>query len=415
MIFRLLLLICYFTIAPYAFAQNLSLNKFTIGDSRVQIDFDDFVIHNSHSQIKAFFETDTVQWLRNDKNLLSPRAILQIQIQSNEPTYLIQYKNQTLLPTKENGLFSFHTWVDLFNPEVIEVFNRGLLESEIKIEAKTTKESKSKQLIDYSCTPYNLRIDGIDSEYLSVGCRLGRLGHFGNERPRLEVTMSSTNLRTLNKTPPPYTLFLHDSSPVEIVMMGSNQKERKLTLQAQLPPRVQRLKTALGMGPYIYDSNERYETIKSGVAPSVMIYGKLDLTESSSFKFFDAALLERSYFNNSGLYYSYDIAEILDGRLVFNTLLGLQGLDYRFNQNSIHHSRVIYPQGFEAIYKHAFIENYHLTYGMFLSINTESYVNAWLRYGQRSFIELNYIKWGFEESGIGMWGLSVGVPFFSAF
>ena len=75
---------------------------------------------------------------------------------------------------------------------------------------------------------------------------------------------------------------------------------------------------------------------------------------------------------------------------------------------------MIYPQGFEILYKHAFIENYNLAYGMFLSTNSEKYTNAWFRYGKKNFLELNYITWGHEQSQIKMWGLSVGIPFFSA-
>jgi len=126
-------------------------------------------------------------------------------------------------------------------------------------------------------------------------------------------------------------------------------------------------------------------------------------------------LYSRSYFNNSGLYFSYDLASAFDERVLINALLGFQGLHYRFKSGDKTVFRLIYPQGFEVIYKHAFKENYNLTYGMFLSTGNETYTNAWIRYGKKSFLEFNYINWGHQENEIKMWGLSVGIPFFNLF
>ena len=146
-----------------------------------------------------------------------------------------------------------------------------------------------------------------------------------------------------------------------------------------------------------------------------MIYGKFDLNDTSSFKVFDALLYSKSRFNNSGIYFSYDLADAFDGRILLNALLGFQGLHYRFNSTSPTEFRLLYPQGFEVVYKHAFVENYHATYGMFLSTSAEKYTNAWLRYGKKNFLELNYINWGHGTSSMKMWGLSIGIPFLSAF
>jgi hypothetical protein len=407
-----LLSLLFSTTAP---AQIISLGKFSIGESRIHADLNDFVIHTKHPDVAAAWVPNSVQWIRNENNLLVPRALLKIFIRNNTNLIHVEYNKTLVVPVKKKNYASTEIYVDLFNPDSALVFSGTDLLDKIVIEARAVLNARSKQLIDYSCSPYQLKLEGIDSEYLSVGCKMSRLGKFGSERPRLEITLSSTNLRTMNDTKPPYTIYLEDNSPVEIKMKGVDQKINTFHLEATLPKRLNRLKTALGFGPYIYESAYLTESKSNSVAPSLMIYGKLDINETSSFKAFDALLYSKTFFNNSGLYFSYDLAEAFDGRILLNTLIGFQGLHYKFSDQTPTTFRLIYPQGFEVIYKHAFVENYNLTYGMFLSTSAEIYTNAWLRYGKSSFLELNYIEWAHDQSHIKMWGLSVGIPFFSAF
>ncbi|MBC7537539.1 MAG: hypothetical protein H7281_01860 [Bacteriovorax sp.] len=396
-------------------AQIFSFGKFSIGESRIHAELKDFVIHNQNPDIVATWIPGSVQWIRNENNLLVPRALLNIIIKKNIALVHIDYHNSVIIPVMKKDFFSTQIYVDLFNPDMASVYSGTDLLDKIVIEAQATLNARSKQLIDYSCAPYNLKIEGIDSEYLSIGCKMNRFGKFGNEFPRLEITLSSTNLRTINDAKPPYTIFLEDNSPVELKMKGVDQKIKTFHLEASIPKRLNRLKTAVGFGPYIYQSEFQSDKQIANFAPAFMIYGKLDISETSSFKAFDALLYSKSRFNNSGLYFSYDLADAFDGRVLLNALLGFQGLHYKYSGDSPTEFRLIYPQGFEVIYKHAFIENYHLTYGMFFSTNSESYTNAWLRYGKNSFLELNYINWAHGRSHIEMWGLSIGIPFFNAF
>jgi hypothetical protein len=396
-------------------AQIISFGKFNIGESRIHAQLADFVIHTQHPDIEATWIPDSVQWIRNENNLLVPRALLKINIKHSIAMVHIDYHNAIVIPVRNENFFTTQIYVDLFNPDTALVYSGMDLMDKIVIEARATLNARSKQLIDYSCAPYNLKLEGIDSEYLSIGCKMNRLGKFGSEYPRLEITLSSTNLRTMNDAKPPYTIFLEDNSPVELKMKGVDQKIKTFHLEALIPKRLNRLKTSVGFGPYIYQSDFQNDKQLSNLAPSLMIYGKFDINETSSFKAFDALLYSKSRFNNSGLYFSYDLADAFDGRVLINALLGFQGLHYKYSNDTPTEFKLIYPQGFEVIYKHAFIENYHLTYGMFLSTSSESYTNAWIRYGKSSFLELNYINWGHDKSHIKMLGLSIGIPFFSAF
>lgn len=401
---------------PNALAQTFSFGKFSIGESRIQVELNDFVIQTSSREVLASWVPDSVQWLRNENNLLVPRALLKLIIAKGDPLIHVDYQHTTIIPFKKiNQNFETEIYIDLFNPAVVSIFRGDKLLDKIVIEARAVENARSKQLIDYSCAPFNLKIDGIDSEYLSVGCKMNRLGSYFKGYPRLEITMSSTNLRTMNGTKPPYTIYLENNSPVEIKLSGIAESTKTLKLEAKLPERLHRLKTSVGFGPYIYQSEFQTDKQTANLAPAFMLYAKYDLTETASFKAFDALLYSKSRFNNSGLYFSYDLAEAFDGRVLLNALIGFQGLHYKYSSKTPTEFRLIYPQGFELIYKHAFIENYHLTYGMFLSTSSEAYTNAWLRYGKSGFLELNYIDWGHERNHIKMWGLSVAFPLFSVF
>ncbi len=411
---KISLVLFYLLSSHLSFAQTFNLGRFSIAESRIKLNLSDFVIHSQNPDIETKWETDSLQWIRNESNLLVPRALLQIVIKKDDAKTYIDYQKKTILPYKKNHFVETEVYIDLFNPDLVFIYSGNNLIDKISISSQVTPSLNFKQLVDYSCSPYEVKVEGVDDEYLSIGCKMNRVGKTWNERPLLEVTISLTNLRTINEATPPYIVYLNGSSPIEMKLKGPDGKFKTLKISASIPEKIHRFHTSLGFGPYIYQADEGTLSRNAQLAPSLMGYAKYDLTETASFKAFDALLWEKTFFNNFGLYFSYDLATALDGRVIINALLGFQGLRYQYSKDTSSVSRVIYPQGFEVLYKHAFIENYQLAYGMFLSTTDEKYTNAWLRYGKKNFLELNYIKWGHENSKISMWGLSVGIPFFSA-
>jgi hypothetical protein len=410
-----ILQILFFTLLITSYTQSLcaqtfNLGRFSIGESRIHVELEDFLIHKNSEKIKARWIQQSVQWLRNENNLLVPRSILKIAVADTSGLIHFEYQGKTIIPVQSNKQVYSEVYIDLFNPDTLLIYRGSELMDKIVIEAGPAKKARAKQLIDYSCSPYLISINGIDDEYLSLGCKMHKMGTFGKEHPRLEVTMSSTNLRPLSGAKPPYTIYFEKSSGVLLNMKDHAGKVRTLQMQATLPQSLPRLKTSFGIGPYLYESRSASSVQNANFAPSFMLYGKFDLTDTASLKAFDALLYSKSYFNNSGLYFSYDLASAFDERLLINALLGFQGLHYRYRNGDKTIFRLIYPQGFEVIYKHAFQENYALTYGMFLSTGDETYTNAWIRYGKRAFLEFNYINWAHQQSEIKMWGLSVGIP-----
>ena len=413
----------FFSISHQLLAQSFEFEKNAVAENRIEINLSDFKLKFNHPDIEAHFIENSVKWVRNDANLLTPIALIRLIFLPNlrTETLFIRNKNHKYFATTTSGHSILDISIDLFNPSVIEIYEGAKLIETVSIETKSllTSQNKireeknlAKQLIDYSCSPYNLEISGLDDDYLSVGCILDKTGSIGNETPRLEVTFSSTNLIALNGQEPPFKINLIDSQPIYIELRNRSGEIKKLSFKAVLSDRVHRLKTAVGFGPYVYSSQESKKYISHDLSWSFMFYGKFDLNKSSSFKFFDALVYPKTLFNNTGLYFSYDLAEVFDGRVVINTLLGFQGLVFQHDNHSELKLDMIFPQGFEITYKHAFdLENYHLVYGMFILNGDKDYSNLWLRFGEKMFYEANYISWKFKDISYKTWGLSVGIPF----
>lgn len=400
------------------FAQAFSIGQFSIGQAAVDLDVHDFNIEKSHSEIEAHFLDDTIQWLRPENNLLTPRALLSLSVPKKYQPVYFKINQQVIFPSGKDDKLSTQLYVNLFNPQNITIYQGDKILDTIKITAKSVARSKLKQWIDYTCLPYEVIITGFEQQYSSTGCKLHRIGSFGSETPRLEIAFSSPNFTTPSGDQPPFLFNLQDNSPVETVLINKVTQEKvNLTVSAKLPQRLHRLKLAGGFGPYSYTKGYQSEKKGPDIAPSYMLYGKFELSETSSFKAFDALVYDdKSLFNNSGLYFSYDLAQVYDGQIILGALLGFQGLHFRFDNGYPTEFEVIYPQGFELTYYHPFgLQNRYLSYGTFLSTTKEVYRNAWLRFGSSVFYELNYITWGSEKSEIEMWGLSIGFPIFKAF
>jgi hypothetical protein len=400
------------------FAQALSIGQFSVGQASVDLDVHDFNIEKSHADIEANFVDDTIQWIRPETNLLTPRVLLKISVPKKYQPVYFKVGQQVVFAAGNETTLSTQLYVNLFNPQNITIYQGDKILDTIAITAKSVARSKLKQWIDYTCLPYEVIITGIEQQYSSTGCKLHRVGSFGHETPRLEVAFSSPNFTTPSGDQPPFLFNLHDNSAVETMLIDKTTKEKvNITVRAKLPKRLNRLKIAGGFGPYSFTDTYKLDKKGPDTAPSYMLYGKFDLSETSSFKAFDALVYnDKSLFNNSGLYFSYDLAQVYDGQIILGALLGFQGLHYRYDSGYPTEFEVIYPQGFELTYNHPFgLRNRYLTYGMFISTTQDLYRNIWLRFGSGIFYELNYITWGSDIAEIEMWGLSIGFPLFKAF
>lgn len=397
------------------FAQNdfsISFGQVSIGEKRIQIDLKNFklVAQKRTKNIRTRVIRNSTQWVRTKDNLLAPRAMTSISVKSNKNIYF-RYVDKNIIP-QGNKIKSTKLYVNIYDPKPIEVYEDGKKINTLVLRSNIKLKNKSGHLIDYSCSPYNLKINGLDDQYLSVGCRRQIIGKMGSERNQLIVTLATSNFHLKSGHESPYTIILTNPSETHLELENSKGEKRIVEVSARFSKYAHRLKTAIGFGPYYFKSRFEEDESKSEIAPAFMLYGKWELSQTTSFRIFDALIARDSIFNNGGLYFAYDLARVFDNRIKIVPLLGFQILTHTHSKDTGSVTKIIYPQGFEATFSHVFgIENFHVIYGMFLSTDDqEAYSNSWIRWGKKYFWELNYIHWGRSGREATMWGLSVGIP-----
>lgn len=416
---------CFLTGATHA-QSIVPFGDVRLGSAPLPIDLKAFIPHASPSskKLELHFAPNSLQWIRDSSNLLVPRARLNISYKSNDKNPpLFYYHDQVFAGEFKEDSATYHIdlWVNLFNPGKITVKKGDQVIHQIATRRHHFKESqktkKETQLIDYSCAPYDVKFEGLEDQYLSVGCRLEKLSEGKGLVPRLVITWSASDALLVDATLPPYRTVLRGDASSVMEVINAEGDLIKVKISAKLPKRIHRLKTAIGFGPYLFESQSGSRVRPEKWAPAFMLYGKYDLMDTTSLRFFNATVSRGSTFNNGGLYLAYEIASVFDGRVQVIPLLGAQFLTFDYNNDVPERNKIIYPQGFEVVWKHSFgLKNTTMIYGMFISgSDTEPYKNLWLRWGTRIFGELNYIEWSHGSQKVKTYGLSVGLPLFSFF
>ncbi|EQC48452.1 hypothetical protein M899_1954 [Bacteriovorax sp. BSW11_IV] len=392
----------------------INIGPLQIGKSTIPIDLASFRLLKTvgTNNVRAGILKDSLEWPKDDNNMLTPVVRLKIMTQSQKSiTYI--YGNEKIIPQKtNNNHFESELKINLLSPKEIQVYEDKKLLEVLKLVTNTKLKKSESHLIDNSCTKYNVQVTGLENEFISVGCMMEKTGKIGREKPRLRVSMAGTNIKLSSDHEGTFSLYFTSNDPIEFDIKNQFGEISKVRVTATIPDRLRRLHTAVGLGPYSLKTSSLGRIKDKEIAPSFMIYSRFDLTENTSLRAFNALVYNETIFNNLGLYFAYDLANAFDNRVKLTTLLGAQVLGYRFDSNEPTHNKIIYPQGFELSYFHPFgLKNYNLTYGMFLSTqSSETYDNLWLRFGKKYFVEINYIHWGREQEKVQTWGLSVGIP-----
>ena len=397
--------------------QTLSIGDYNIGSAPIALNLSDFRFHKKDPRTQIKFIENSLFWNRSEKNLVTPMIMVQISVSNPQKPIQIKFADQIIIPVFKDGFSISSVYINLFSTTPIEIFEGTDKVDEILIYSVSILSSRNQKIwIDHTCLPYQVQFSGVDTEYVSIGCHIDRVGQFGQEKPRLEVTLALTNIEPNLKSSAlqnkATTFYFEETAEIKTELFHTaDKKQIPISMKAALPEKISRVRLAMGLGPYSFTAADKNNSLGPKSSLSYMLYGKFGLTETTSFKAFDALIYDGTLFNNSGLYYSFDVARILDGRITVGTLLGFQGLHFKYDENSLTEFEVIFPQGAEITYQHPFGQiNSYLNYGMFLSTTNEPYKNIWLRYGQKIFYEINYITWGKELSKTEMWGLSIGFP-----
>lgn len=405
----------------YAFAQersvqDLSLGGLRLAEQRLPVALNDFVLKREKgSKIALKWINDSVQWVRLNEVLLMPRAKLRLQIPATAPSFHVKYLNKVFLLQSYKGRATLDLWVSLFRAEPITILKGNEVYEVITLLAEKSKQTTNTQLIDYSCAPWSVEVLGLDDDYLSVGCKIHRTGKVGAEVPHLEILWSAASYRLADDSPSPYYASITTSDPVEFEVINNKNEKKKVTIKTKLPKRVKRLRVGFGLGPHQFKTMENKVT-EDRWTGSYFLYSNLFLGEGVSLRAFNAYTRQDSTFNNAGLYYATEISKFFDNRFSFTTLIGAQILTYKTPQGD-NFNEAIFPQGGEIVWQHPFgLKNYRMTVGLFFDLSqAHTYQNNWLRFGTSTFMEVNYIKWGTENTQAELWGFSVGFPIFELF
>ena len=425
------LFIILITTTTYAVEREpISFGNVNVGEKRIKLKVKDFEIKLNLSEnikSKVVLKKGSIQWIRINDVLLTPRARLAIHFKGDASDFHIKYRDQSILMQQRKKIAVTEFYVSLFQFDKAKIFYKGREIGDISFHAKENKIKKRKtHLIDYSCSRNNIKIKGMDNEYISLGCRTQRVGKFGKEKPMTEILWSSANYKLLDNSEAPYISVFMDSTPVKIKVKNQFNEIKEIEISARIPKRLHRLNIAYGLGPYAFNTTfardpkdintTEFETNKEPIAPAFMLYFNFKLTPETSVRGFNAIVAKKSIFNNLGVYFASDLAKTIDNKLTITTLLGMQHLYFQYDSKAKIISEPIFPQGIEANYNHAFgIENYLIGGGAFLSPSESyDYQNVWVRWGKGIFWELNYIYWKKDEFSVKTWGLSAGF-FFGGF
>lgn len=365
-------------------------------------------------EVKAKLIEKTIEFVRRD-SLPLPKGLVKVESSLPAAQLSLRYKNEIHgFHQGPNGKAVSFYYATPFGAEKARVFYQGKPLSSLSFtpipgKAKTT-------IVDPSCFPYNVDVEGMEKQYISLGCKKQIVGNPGDENIVLQILWTAPGWKPLGSEEGVHTLNLYGKVRAEVAVENERGETRTFALKASAPKDRKRLGVALGFGPYHFLSQNGSVTYDEGSQFMYMLYAGLALTEKHSFKLFDAYIQKEATFNNFGFYFSSDIAKILDDRLVFNTLLGFQHLLFELPEGESQR-KIIYPQGIEMILSHPFgLKNYKLMLGGFVGAGGgQEYNNVWIRFGKGMFYELNYLKWSEDETNAEAIGLSVGIPLFSAF
>lgn len=413
---RLIIYLIIFTLISSKVYANFNLNGAPLAENRINLTPQDFKISiESQKKMKVNIDPNSIHWVRYNKNLLIPRIKIDLFIESNKSdSIFVEYKKEIFHLEKNGRQFSSELFYSPFENSPLNIYNDKKVIGKVQI----SMNKKYNHLIDYTCSRNNIKVDGLENYFISLGCNTKRIGEFGKEKPLLTVNWITPNLIIKNTDINHGTAVFTKGAPIEISAIDKRtNKLVNFRITSRIPKRLHRLFTAYGFGPYALETasnkDDQFEDYYSPAAPALFFYTNYKISEETSIRGFNALVFDKSVFNNAGAYLGSDFGFSLDNKLYFTTLLGVQHLFFKFDNDTTEVSEFIVPQGIEFMYRHAFdIPNYIISGGGFLSPSESfDYQNIWIRWGKNYFWELNYIYWANDNLSAKMWGLSVGFPF----
>lgn len=366
-------------------SNDVSVINYT--ENEILFDFES----NVEDLVISFYKENT--WIRLNKSLIVPKSRINI---VSKKQYTYKYSNEYYYSQNINSKIYSHFFVSPFIQSTIDVLLDKKKIGQIKL---TIKSKKNVYTFDKSCNSVEFNIVNLNNSPLILGCDFRESK---SEERDLKLSFLHLDSHT------PKTSFIDNKSNLSY---KNDAQKIDLQIQPKYTNRAKKLAIALGFGPYGFNTSVEDKRMDA-LSAAVMIYSNYKINKDTSLRAFSASIFDISSFHNLGLYIANDLAYLDDSDLVITSLLGIQYLDYRFDSKSKKFSSPLYPQGVEFTYKNLFKnKNYIISGGIFVNpTDSSEYQNAWVRWGDKYYYELNYINWSSKEFKANMWGLSLIIP-----
>ena len=258
---KTILLILFLMLTNSVYSQDEASLSLSIGSGLValghDLDLDSFKItydFSTEHSVKVKFVENSLQWIRIRGNLVVPKARVVVELPGSSYEYHLSYLDKSYILQQEREISSTQIEISLFHPHNVDVYKNGEKIGEIAFDIRSEHDEEKTKIIDNSCAPFGLEVKVPKGEFISIGCNLHLRGVFGSEKALLEISWMGPNLTLLKKGNPPYKINMATSGPAKILVNDQAKKKHLLEIKANVPPRMYRMKTALGFGPYTFDS-----------------------------------------------------------------------------------------------------------------------------------------------------------------
>lgn len=414
---------------PTAFAPT------TISDSDFLLEWDSAPI----TGISFAIEKKSLQWSRVSELIVIPRARVSIDavdISSGQLNY--GDFSQPILPlpssnpapgrsaTRWNALISIALISGPENAVEIKLMRQNkLLSGRIRVRFQPKSSSQIQKIVlDPSCSKFKVSIDSRNpstDEWLYIGCRLVVEKAETHKSSLLELYVYWDNVGQLievgsiptHSVNPSLWKIRTDARQSQILLTTEKNGGHELRINYHIPETFHAASLGLGVGPYGTSFVDSNLNTTSELSPVLTLYGSYVFSEGVRAVAFDATTINSKPFTDLGLYFSFENSRFLDRRVIFNFLVG--GHAIVFQNLGLSVFKFGAPQGVELTFLDFLKPGMNAMTGAFIypSISGTQYYNAWLRYGNSIFAEINYIDWQVpvQNSTVSSRSLGVSVGF----
>lgn len=375
--------------------------------------------------VSFHLQKGSIQWARVNEVLALPRARLEIEVQGFE-SGIVNYHDFTIPLGRIQGEERLHASLVVAlvsggkNPIELRLGRSGReLRGRLLLQFRSKRMGASRVYRDPSCSKYSLEIESedkrilTDDQWIYVGCRVTVAGAHETRAPSLEIYVfwdhvgSSIEVGGMDTETSAISTWAMKVGP-EPGFIHVASKKNRLKFTYLLPKQFHFGSLSLGIGPYgnYFDA---LGTSVSDTRPLVTLYGSYFISEGVRFVGFNATSLGAQGYNDLGFYLHNENFKVLDRRLSLNLLLGGHVIGFSAGGSSYFLFGI--PQGIEMIYTDFLVRGKNLSMGGFVypKIDGKSYHNLWLRWGFRTFVEINFILWEEMIHGQSIFSRNLGV------